>query len=97
VRTLPDIARATAKDIAEIVRLAPCWILGHKPVRGPLKRSPNTVYTHWIETHCSRCGELLSSHRLYIDALSYPEYYREGYENLPPDPVSRKVQEGDST
>ena len=53
-----------------------CRVWGHKPISGPLQRSPYTVYTHWREVTCSRCGELLRTEREYIDAR--PEWAKAG-------------------
>lgn len=52
-----------------------CKLFGHKPVKGELRRSPYTVYTHWQDTTCSRCGLHLSGERFYFDALTQPEMF----------------------
>lgn len=55
-----------------------CKIIGHKPVTGQLQRSPNTVYTHWQDKSCSRCGLHLSRTQAYRDARVEPELFRNG-------------------
>lgn len=52
-----------------------CKLIGHKPVKGELQRSPYTVYTHWQDTTCARCGQHLSEERFYFDALTQPEMF----------------------
>lgn len=49
-----------------------CYWFGHKPAEGPLHHSPWTVYTHWRDVHCARCGKELGSTKEYIDARSWP-------------------------
>lgn len=46
-----------------------CTIFGHKPVKGEIMRSPYTVYTHWQDTTCARCGQYLSAEKFYFDAI----------------------------
>lgn len=53
-----------------------CRIIGHKPKAGDLERSPYTVYTHWQDIHCERCGVYLGCQTHYKDALTEPEFFR---------------------
>lgn len=53
-----------------------CWLFGHKPEDGRLKHSPYTVFTHWRDTDCQRCGKHLKTETLYIDALSRPDLFK---------------------
>jgi hypothetical protein len=53
-----------------------CKLFGHKPVKGELRRSPYTVYTHWQDTDCARCGLHLSGEMFYFDAITQPEMFR---------------------
>lgn len=54
-----------------------CWLFGHRVDQGPLQRSPNTVYTHWRDLYCSRCGERHEGRILeYHDAITEPELFR---------------------
>lgn len=84
MRTLPEIIQPKLRAAQLFIKDIRCWLLGHKPKQGPLKRSLNTVYTHWADTDCARCGKYLHSEMFYIDALSKPEYFQPGYEKLLP-------------
>lgn len=55
-----------------------CRLFGHDPVFSGMKRSPNTVYTHWQDRKCGRCGEDLDRVIHYINALdpANEDYYR---------------------
>lgn len=53
-----------------------CRLFGHKVEFGPLQRSPNTVYTHWRDIKCPRCGADLGFKKEYRDALTEPELFR---------------------
>jgi hypothetical protein len=53
-----------------------CRIFGHKIERSDLHRSPHTVYTHWRDVKCTRCGEDFGIEREYIDARTHPELFR---------------------
>jgi hypothetical protein len=54
-----------------------CKVFGHDPVKGEIQRSPYTSYTHWQETHCRRCGIYLESEKLYFDARTQPEMFKD--------------------
>jgi hypothetical protein len=54
-----------------------CKLMGHKPLDGPLQRSPYTVFTHWRDCKCQRCGADLGSRREYRDARTEPELFWE--------------------
>lgn len=53
-----------------------CRMFGHQEIEGPLKRSPNTAYTHWRDLTCARCGEDMGTKREYHDARTEPELFR---------------------
>lgn len=55
-----------------------CRIFGCKPVEGDLKRSPYTVYTHWRDVNCARCGRDMGRAIEYHDALTEPELFNDG-------------------
>lgn len=53
-----------------------CRWFGHREEHSPRRRSPFTVYTHWRDVTCSRCGTDLGDVREYNDALTHPELFR---------------------
>ena len=62
--------------MVEKVARAVCRVLGHKKYVGDLKRSPYTVYTHYRDITCSRCGAYIGGTTEYHDALTEPELFR---------------------
>lgn len=56
-----------------------CSIVGHKPQEGPLKRSPHTVYTHWRDVACGRCGLDMWRTKEYRDARTEPELFKDDW------------------
>lgn len=64
-------------------RLA-CRYIGHRWDVGPWKRSPHTVYTHWRDISCGRCGFGMSE-KGYANFLPGP-----GYKLEPDDPAPSK-------
>lgn len=53
-----------------------CRWFGHKPKASELKRSPYTVYTHWRDITCARCGADIRTEREYHDARTEPHLFR---------------------
>ena len=62
--------------MVEKVERAICRVFGHKKCVGELKRSPYTVYTHWRDITCSRCGAYIGHRPEYHDARTEQELFQ---------------------
>lgn len=53
-----------------------CRVIGHKESVGELQRSPYTVFTHWRDVTCSRCGARIRGEPEYHDAITEPDLFK---------------------